>query len=156
MSSSINSLINPGQSTTSTAAAAATNNTQLNSTDFLTLLTTELKNQNPLSPMDDTQSLAQLAQFTSVQSMEQLQTSFSNFQSNFSVLQSASLIGQKVSVTSADAAGNSSAASGTIQAIQVINGTPEFTLLGSNGSVVKDSNGNPIMYTTAEITAIGA
>jgi flagellar basal-body rod modification protein FlgD len=157
MSSSIGSLINTGATTTpaSSSSTTAANNTELNSTDFLTLLTTELQNQDPLSPMDDTQSLAQLAQFTSVQSEQALQTSFSNFQSNFSVLQSASLIGQTVSVTSATTtSAGSTTATGTIQSIQVINGQPEFTL-SNNGSQVVDQNGQPITFTTSDITAIG-
>ena len=155
MSSSIGSLINTGASSTPVATGTANSNTELNSTDFLTLLTTELQNQDPLNPMDDTQSLAQLAQFTSVQSEQQLQTSFANFQSNFSVLQSASLVGQTVSVSAATANGGASTASGTVQAIQIIDGQPEFTLLGSNGQVVTDNNGNPVMFTTGDITAIG-
>ena len=155
MSSSISSLINTGATTAPASSSSATSNTSLNSTDFLTLLTTELQNQDPLNPMDDTQSLAQLAQFTSVQSEQALQTSFSNFQSNFSVLQSASLIGQTVSVTSGTAtSAGVSTATGTIQSIQVINGQPEFTL-SNNGSQVVDQNGQPITFTTSDITAIG-
>jgi flagellar basal-body rod modification protein FlgD len=157
MSSSIAQITNTGSTTTPavSSSASTTNNTELNSTDFLTLLTTELQNQDPLNPMDDTQSLAQLAQFTSVQSEQQLQTSFSNFQSNFSVLQSASLIGQTVSVTSGTTtSAGSSTATGTIQSIQVVNGQPSFTLT-NNGKQVVDANGNPITYTTSDITAIG-
>jgi flagellar basal-body rod modification protein FlgD len=157
MSSSIAQITNTGSTTTPavSSSASTTNNTELNSTDFLTLLTTELQNQDPLNPMDDTQSLAQLAQFTSVQSEQQLQTSFSNFQSNFSVLQSASLIGQTVSVTSGTTtSAGVSTATGTIQSIQVVNGQPSFTLT-NNGAQVVDQNGNPITYTTSDITAIG-
>jgi flagellar basal-body rod modification protein FlgD len=157
MSSSIAQITNTGSTTTPavSSSASTTNNTELNSTDFLTLLTTELQNQDPLNPMDDTQSLAQLAQFTSVQSEQQLQTSFSNFQSNFSVLQSASLIGQTVSVTSGTTtSAGTSTATGTIQSIQVVNGQPSFTLT-NNGAQVVDANGNPITYTTSDITAIG-
>jgi flagellar basal-body rod modification protein FlgD len=157
VSNTIAQITNSG-STTSPAvssSASTTNNTELNSTDFLTLLTTELQNQDPLNPMDDTLSLAQLAQFTSVQSEQQLQTSFTNFQNNFSVLQSASLIGQTVSVTSGTTtSAGTSTATGTIQSIQVVNGTPSFTL-SNNGQQVVDQNGAPITYTTADITAIG-
>ncbi len=154
MSSSIAQITNTGTSTP-TSSSSTTNNTELNSTDFLTLLTTELQNQDPLNPMDDTQSLAQLAQFTSVQSEQALQTSFTNFQSNFSVLQSASLIGQTVSVTSGTpTSAGTSTATGTIQSIQVVNGQPSFTLT-NNGKQVVDANGNPITYTTSDITAIG-
>ena len=46
--------------------------------------------------MDDTQSVAQLAQFFSVQAVTQLSDSFKSFQSNFSVMQSAGLLGKTV------------------------------------------------------------
>src|SRR3954447_12628807 len=43
-----------------------------NFTTFLTLLTTQLKNQNPLEPLDTNQFTAQLVQFTGVE--QQLKT----------------------------------------------------------------------------------
>ncbi|MFC3069018.1 flagellar hook assembly protein FlgD [Phenylobacterium soli] len=60
-------------STTSSAAVAAQTNTdalsQLSSNfqSFLSLLTTQLKNQDPLSPMDSTQFTQQLTQMAGVQ-----------------------------------------------------------------------------------------
>lgn len=57
--------------TTATAAAgaSATGRTRLaeNFDTFLTLLTTQLKNQDPLSPMDSTQFTQQLVQMTGVE-----------------------------------------------------------------------------------------
>ena len=40
--------------------------------DFLKLLLAQLKNQDPMKPMDDTQFVAQLAQFTAVEKMQQM------------------------------------------------------------------------------------
>ena len=62
-------------STTNTTATAATsaatsgNATEIasNFTQFLTLLTTQLKNQNPLDPMDTNQFTQQLVQFAGVE-----------------------------------------------------------------------------------------
>ena len=53
------------------AAAAAANaanakKTELNQEDFLTLMITQLKNQDPFKPMDPSQYVGQLAQFSSV------------------------------------------------------------------------------------------
>ena len=42
---------------------------------FLTLLTTQLTNQNPLDPMDNEAFVAQLAQFSSVEGIKGMQTS---------------------------------------------------------------------------------
>lgn len=149
----LSSLVNSGTSTSPPAAQSLSS--QLGADAFLKLLTTQLRNQDPLKPMDDTQSVAQLAQFSSVQSQEELQKSFTAFQSNFSVLQSTGLLGKQVSVSSADSTGNTSTITGTVQSIAVINGQPEFTLAGSNGKAIADAKGNPLEFTTSQIIGIG-
>lgn len=42
--------------------------------DFLKLLTTQLANQDPTNPVDNTQMLAQLAQFSSLSAQNQTNT----------------------------------------------------------------------------------
>src|SRR5580698_8296184 len=112
----IDSLINNGTtsgtsgtgSTSSTTSSDSSISSQLGPTAFLQLLTTQLSNQDPLNPMDDTQSVSQLAQFSALQASQNLETSFSNFQSNFAVLQSSALVGKNVTVNSTDGSGNTS------------------------------------------------
>jgi flagellar basal-body rod modification protein FlgD len=128
---------------------------QLGANQFLKLLTTELQNQDPLNPVDDTQSVAQLAQFSALQATQELNTSFQNFQSNFGVLQASSLIGKKVTVVSTDGTGNSSNITGTVSTIAVQNGQPYFTMTGSNGKELSDSNGQPLLFSTGDIVGIG-
>ena len=127
----------------------------MGSDQFLQLLTTELQNQDPLQPMDDTQSVAQLAQFSALQATNELNTSFQNFQSNFGVLQASTLLGKNVTVVTTDGAGNSSTQTGTVNSISVQNGQPYFTMKGSNGSVLSDNNGQPLLFGTSEIVGIG-
>ena len=140
---------------TTTAPVAQSVSSQLGEDAFLKLLTTQLQNQNPLQPMDDTQSIAQLAQFSSVQAMTDLKSSFSSFESNFSVMQSAGLIGKTVSAQSVDASGNASTVSGTVKTISVVNGVPQFTLANSAGGLLTDANGNPLQLATSAILSIG-
>lgn len=45
---------------------------QLGQSDFLLLLTTQLRNQDPLSPMDNSQFVAQLAQFSTVSGVTEM------------------------------------------------------------------------------------
>jgi len=142
---------NAGSADSDTADAAA----GLTSGDFLTLLTTELQNQDPTQPVDDTQSVAQLAQFSALSATEELNTSFQNFQSNFAVLQSASLVGKSVTVdTTSDSSG--STLTGTISSVTVQKGQPYFTLANSSGTNYTDSSGNPLLFSTNQITAIGS
>ncbi len=130
-------------------------NAQLGEDAFLKLLTTQLRNQDPLKPMDDTQSVAQLAQFSALQASTQLKDAFASFQSNFSVMQSAGLLGKTVSAQAADANGNVTTVTGTVKTISVINGQPQFTLAGSDGKLLLDSSGNPVQLPTSAILSIG-
>ncbi len=64
----------PAAGTTATGASMATGKTKttLDQSDFLTLLTTQLKNQDPFEPMDNTQMVAQMAQFSSVAGISEM------------------------------------------------------------------------------------
>jgi flagellar basal-body rod modification protein FlgD len=145
------------KATPSTAATAGTStgtNQTMGAADFLGLLTTELKNQDPLNPVDSTQSVAQLAQFSALQATTSLSTQFTNFESNFAVSQASGLLGQSVTVSTTDAGGNSSTVAGTVKAIQVVKGAPEFTMVDSSGNAIADTNGVPIEFTSSQIIAI--
>ena len=128
---------------------------QLGANAFLQLLTTELQNQDPLQPMSDTQSVAQLAQFSTLQAQNQLDTSFENFQSNFGVLQASTLIGKSVTVVTPNGTGNSSTVTGTVASISVQNGAPYFSMNDASGNPIADSNGQPLLFSTGQIVGIG-
>lgn len=68
---------------TAAAAAATTNKsaTTLDQSDFLTLMTAQLKNQDPFNPTDNTQMIAQMAQFSSVAGISQMNTTLSGIAS---------------------------------------------------------------------------
>ncbi len=59
----------PATSTTTTSTTAGTSSSTITSSDFLTLLVTEMKNQDPTQPTDPTQYVQQLV---GVNSLEQL------------------------------------------------------------------------------------
>src|SRR6056297_637361 len=69
---------------------------ELGKDSFLNLLTTQLKNQNPLKPMDNTKFISQMAQFSSLEQMNNMNSSLSQFIKSQSVSQGASLIGKTV------------------------------------------------------------
>jgi flagellar basal-body rod modification protein FlgD len=50
-------------------------NKLLDQTAFLRLMTTQLKAQDPFNPMDNTQMVAQMAQFSSVAGISEMNTS---------------------------------------------------------------------------------
>ena len=71
-------------------------NSTVNSKDFLYLLTQQLQYQDPMNPMDNSEMLAQEAQFATLEQMEALTSSFSQFSS---IYQANSLLGQNVEVS---------------------------------------------------------
>jgi flagellar basal-body rod modification protein FlgD len=65
--------------------------------DFLHLMLTQLKNQDPFKPLDSGEFLGQLAQFGTVSGLAQLQTSFDGLKTSLvsnQALQAASLVGR--------------------------------------------------------------
>jgi flagellar basal-body rod modification protein FlgD len=89
--------------------------------EFLQLLTVQLKNQDPLNPVDQTQMLSQLAQFSSLEQMQSLNTTMSNSATFGSLTQSASLIGKYVTTFNTD---GSAGPSGQVSSVTMTNGTP--------------------------------
>jgi flagellar basal-body rod modification protein FlgD len=53
---------------------------------YLQLLVQQLSNQDPTEPMDNQQMIAQLAQFSSLEQMQNLNTSFMEFASGFEIM----------------------------------------------------------------------
>jgi flagellar basal-body rod modification protein FlgD len=109
---------------------------------FLTLLTTQLKNQDPLSPEDSTQFTSQLVQFSQVEqeinTNTKLDTLIAANQSN-QLLQAASFLGKSVEV-----AGNGVHFDGTnpVQFGYTVNGdfsSASITVTDSNGNVVRNA-----------------
>jgi flagellar basal-body rod modification protein FlgD len=87
------------------ANAAIAKKSELNQEDFLTLMITQLKNQDPFKPMDPAQYVGQLAQFSQVSGLADMNEQISSLTDSLrgnQVLDGAGLIGRTVI-----AAGNS-------------------------------------------------
>ena len=76
----------------------------LGQADFLRLMTEQLKHQDPLNPMQNSEFLGQLAQFSTVQGIQGLQKTMDGFTSSLGtdqMLRGAALVGRDVLVPSA-------------------------------------------------------
>lgn len=85
---------------TSTSTSAAKTADIMGKEDFLTLLVAQLQNQDPLNPDDPTEFTAQLAQFSSLEQLYNLNESMAGLttaQANSEKLSALSLIGKEVS-----------------------------------------------------------
>ena len=80
-------------------AAANTDPNQVNQNTFLDLMVAQLKNQDPTQPMQSGEFLTQIAQFSSVQSLNQLQSAFNTLATSLQssqALQASTLVGRNV------------------------------------------------------------
>ena len=85
------------------AAAEEKNAGSLAMEDFMSLMTTQLKNQDPLKPMESGDFLGQIAAFGTVSGIGDLQTSFESFAKSMQsdqALQGSALVGRSVLVPS--------------------------------------------------------
>lgn len=83
MASSFDTTLNSlgiARTNASAAVQTATQANTLTQNDFLKLLTAQLRNQDPTSPVDATQQLTQLAQFSSVAGISEINTTLKAIQ----------------------------------------------------------------------------
>ncbi len=97
--------VSPTTAASSAVTAAATAGTTLagNFNTFLTLLTTQLKNQDPTSPLDTNQFTSQLVQFASVEQQINTNTNLNtliNLSQAGSLYQASAMVGHQIAVTS--------------------------------------------------------
>ena len=83
--------------------------------DFLTLMVAQLKNQDFMNPVDDTQYVTQLAQISTMQQMEEMAY---NAKSSYV----ASLVGKNVSAAKFTVSGELKKADGVVEKISLLDG----------------------------------
>src|SRR5690242_11514172 len=103
-SSFLNSAQVPSTASTGAVAAAVTSDKtkSLGKDDFLKLLLAELQNQDPSKPMDDSQTIAQMAQFSALEATQQLQQTIQQSNNVQSLFQAGALIGKYVQANQQD------------------------------------------------------
>jgi flagellar basal-body rod modification protein FlgD len=113
------------------AAASAASASSSQSPDFMQLLIAQMKNQDPTNPESPTDFMTQLADFTNVQGITQLNSSITSMLSMQSMSESVGLIGSNVSYTNA----SGSTASGTVSSVTMANGQPQLVIGNNNVSM---------------------
>jgi flagellar basal-body rod modification protein FlgD len=121
-----------------------TTSAQDQQTKFLTLLTTQLKNQDPLNPMDNAQMTSQLAQISTVDGIERLNATLASMMSNSSTqqtLQAAALVGHGALVSGKNL---QLGEAGAIGGYDLASGADILKI------EIKDGNGNVVRTITLE------
>lgn len=97
------------------------NNQILGKDDFLKLLITQLSNQDPLQPVDDREFIAQMAQFSTLEQMQ-------NINANMDVMRATALIGKTVDTGSI---------AGVVDGVSIVGGK---VYLSVNGDLISISD----------------
>jgi flagellar basal-body rod modification protein FlgD len=150
-----NNTTNTANNTSNSSNSSATDpaSASISQADFLKLLTAQLQAQDPTNPMDNSQFVAQLAQFSQLQATQDLDTNLQALSSNINtsmqtsqVINSSSLLDRNVLVPST----NITLTSGT-----PAGGAVNFTAAGTATVTISDAAGNPIRHITVSNTSAG-
>ena len=110
-------------------ATSTPSNSNLTLQDFLQVLMTQLTYQDPLKPMDNEQFMAQIAQFTSLEQTQQVNTNVQTLVGNQATQQSVGLIGHTVNITTA-----SGPQTGVVSSIDLSGSSPQLTITPTGGT----------------------
>jgi len=131
------------------AAQQNTRSTSLGQADFLHLMTEQLKNQDPLKPLDNAQFLGQLAQFSTVQGIDKMQSAMeavASVMESDQTLRAASLVGHEALVE---------ASTLDLQAGAGVRGEVTAPAAGPVTFEVVDAAGTRVRTMTVQATAAG-
>lgn len=119
------------QSSTTSAStqAKSTTNTALGKDAFLKLLTTQLRHQDPLNPMEDSEFMGQMAQFSTLEQVTNMANANQAMADNLAFSKSVSLIGRTVTYTGED----DQPKTGTVERVTTTDGKPALTVGGIDG-----------------------
>jgi flagellar basal-body rod modification protein FlgD len=120
-----------------TAPAVASAGKGLGKDDFLKLLMAQLQNQDPSKPMDDTQMVAQMAQFSALEATQQLSATIQQNNNVQTLFQAGAMIGKYVQADASDGTTTTGAVTGV-----------SFTTTAGVTSPTLQVNGKDIDYST--------
>ncbi|MBM4265674.1 MAG: hypothetical protein FJ144_03500 [Deltaproteobacteria bacterium] len=123
-----------------TSDSAADRNDVIGQQEFLTLLVTQLQNQDPLNPLDSADFSAQLAQFSSLEQLMQINQRLENLGEDGSSgpIDPVALLGREVTAVGSSVAVESGVASGLAYTLETA-GQVSIEISDAEGNVVKSA-----------------
>ena len=101
---------------------------ELGKDEFLKLLVCQLSNQDPLNPQEDTAFIAQLAQFSALEQMTNMNQTLMNTSAY-------SLVGKEVIVSTTDSTGNTTETRGVVDYVEMKGGDAYLSIDGKMFSI---------------------
>jgi flagellar basal-body rod modification protein FlgD len=130
-------------STTAATTSSSGSASSLTQSDFLQLLTAQLKYQSPTSPADPTQMASEFAAISTVDGINSLNTKISNLSTSTGaaqIAQASSLVGKQVAVTGNTLIADSSGKSDGAFSLPSASKTTTVTVMNPNGSIAATLN----------------
>jgi flagellar basal-body rod modification protein FlgD len=93
--------------------------------DYMNLLITQLRNQNPLEPLDNNQMAGQLATFSQLEQLENMNSTFQKVLAIQQMNQASGLIGRQVSYLPTD---SQTPQQGRVDGVKVVDGDVKVTV----------------------------
>ena len=101
---------------------------------LLRIILTQLTYQDPLKPVDNTEFVSQLAQFSQLQQSQTLNDQITTLLAAQSATQATSLLGRTVDMK--PASGTTTSVSGQVTAVSFATGQPQITVKTAAGQIV--------------------
>lgn len=114
------------QTTPTPAGADRIPKQALGQEDFLKLLVAQLTTQDPLSPQKDTEFIAQMAQFNSLEQSRGMMADLSQMRTDQEFARAHGLLGRQVEIQTQDG----KTVQGMVKAVQVVDGRPQLLVGG--------------------------
>ena len=111
--------------------------------NYLNLLITQLQNQDPTNPMDNSAMTTALAQLSELQQAETMNANFAQVLQTEQVNQAGALIGSTIDFTPS---GQTTSTQATVRSVSIANGVPTLN--------ASDASGNNYSVPLSEITTI--
>jgi flagellar basal-body rod modification protein FlgD len=102
----------------------------LGADDFMKILMTQLTAQDPMNPMKDTEFIAQMANFSSLEQMRTLSQSFTAYSTSQQMATAPLYLGCEVTVK--DASAENGEIKGKVESVTVKDGNPALVINGKN------------------------
>lgn len=115
-------------------------NKELGQDEFLELMMAQLKHQDPMKPMENGEFLGQMAQFSTVSGIEDMQTSLETMTSTFTsqqTLQSTQLVGHEVLVENDSMSLEASGETGGSFELEASSGNVKMDISDGSGKVIR-------------------
>ncbi len=115
------SAIGTVMSTYNTTTTTKKDQTAIDNDDFMTLLFTQLKNQDPMKPMDSSEMMGQIATLNSLNALLAIKESINALNSSQTLSYASSLIGKTINAVP-DASDTSAIVTGVVTSMTTYNG----------------------------------